>query len=286
MNIGIIGLGLIGGSIGRALIKKTIHTVYGYDISNETMLKASFMSVIHAPLTDSDYALIDILIIALTPDAFIKVANESLHKLKKGAIIMDIAGNKKKIIEAMRQMSITHSELNFIGSHPMAGREFSGINHSSASLFEKASILLVPVSQDISKISLLKQLLLAIGFADVKITSEDVHDKTIAYTSQLAHIISSSYIKSPTARSHDGFSAGSFKDMSRVARLNPSMWTELLSDNSKNLISELDCFINNLNKYRDALSTENRALLYSLLEEGSCIKEHIDKCSREYKRNL
>ncbi|MDR0696658.1 MAG: prephenate dehydrogenase [Christensenellaceae bacterium] len=286
MNIGIIGLGLIGGSIGRALIKKTDHVVYGYDTSSDTMLKASFLPAINHPLTDSDYICLDVLIIALNPDAFVSVAKNIIPKLKNDAIVIDIAGNKSKVLNEMRKLALDYPLINFIGTHPMAGREYSGINHSTPYLFEKASILLIPLSQEISKISLLKMLLLSIGFSDVIITTDKIHDKIIAYTSQLAHIISSSYIKSPTAIIHDGYSAGSFKDISRVARLNADMWAELMTDNSDNLLFELDHFIASLNEYRQALTSNKRDQLRDLLQTGSDIKTAIDKTSREYKRKL
>lgn len=286
MNIGIIGLGLIGGSLGRSLIKNTSHTVYGYDISGETMLKAELLNAVHQRLTEEDYINLDILIIALNPRAFEKVLAETVKKLKDGAIVMDIAGNKHRIVEAMRRAAKRYPEIKFIATHPMAGREFWGINHSVAGLFEKASVLMIPVHTDIKQLVTVKRLLLDLGVLSVIMTNEIVHDKMIAYTSQLAHIVSSSYVKSPSAEAHNGFSAGSFRDLTRVAKLNAPMWAELMTDNRENLVKELDIFIKNLKEYRAALAEGDEERLLRLLEEGNLKKELIEKATREWKRNI
>lgn len=286
MKIGIIGLGLIGGSLGRAIVKKTSHTVYGSDINASVMLKAELLGAYHHKLDDASICELDVLIIALTPNAFIEEMNKVVGKLKNGAIIMDIAGNKKKIVEAMNNLSKSYPEVNFIATHPMAGREFSGVEHSSITMFDRASLLFVPVSADIEARARLKKLALEIGFQTVVNTTVDEHDKIIAYTSQLAHVVSSSFVKSPTASEHDGFSAGSFRDLTRVAKLNSSMWTELLIDNKDNLVGEIDLMIKHLQEYRDAISMGNESELFELLQEGNERKEIIEKATREWRKNL
>ncbi|MDR2267296.1 MAG: prephenate dehydrogenase/arogenate dehydrogenase family protein [Christensenellaceae bacterium] len=286
MNIGIIGLGLIGGSIGRALIKKTDHIVYGFDISEDVMLKAGFFPAMHYPLTEDQFGILDVLIVALTPKAAIKVLEDVSPKLSANVIVADVAGNKAKILTKMRALAKEYPEIAYIGTHPMAGREYYGINHAIPGLFERASALVIPAGANIHLLALYKQLLMDIGFSDIVITKENIHDEIIAYTSQLPHLISSSYIKSPLAQRHDGFSAGSFRDLSRVARLNPGMWTELMLENSQNLTRELDFFIQKLNEYRDAIVLSDAERLHQLLLDGTNIKENIDKASREYKRKL
>ena len=158
----------------------------------------------------------------------------------------------------------------------MAGREYSGIEHSLVALFDKASILLCPVNPEIEQLTMIKNFFREIGFSEVLITTPEKHDRIIAYTSQLAHVVSNAYIKSPTALDYKGFSAGSFRDLTRVARLNPVMWSELMMDNRDNLIKEIELLINNISKYKAALERSDEEGLRLLLEEGSELKIGID----------
>ena len=285
MNIGIIGLGVIGGSFGRAFRKKTGHIVYGYDISSDTMLKADMLSALHHPLSEADYPLLDVLIIALNPRAFRETLTATAGKLKNGAIVIDIGGNKKCPVLAMRAAAEQYPNIHFIATHPMAGREFYGIKHAIPSLFEGASTLMIPVAADINARSVMKNLLLEAGFANVILTEENEHDGIIAYTSQLAHIISSAYVNNPKADVHDGFSAGSFRDLTRVAKMNTSMWTELVSDNRENILRELDIFRENVNAFYRAIESKDEAALQSLFEKGNAKKEAVEKATREWKKN-
>ncbi len=285
MNIGIIGLGLIGGSLGRVFIKNTDNIVYGTDISKENLLKAKMLGAFHLELNDNNYSDIDMLFIALCPKAFCDVLSEIAPKLHKGAIIVDIAGNKNKVVNSMKKISSKYPELKFIATHPMAGREYSGIKHSMPTLFENSSILIVPVIADIQDVVNFKALMLKLGFSKVIMTDAENHDRIIAYTSQLAHILSSSYVKSPLAEEHYGFSAGSFRDLTRVAKLNVPMWSELFMDNRENLLSEIDTLIDNLNEYREALGKKDIDKLMSLLEQGNERKEMIEKNTRIWKKS-
>lgn len=284
MNIGIIGLGLMGGSLGRAIIKKTQHFVYGFDVMSDILLKAELLNAINAPLCEEDYKKLDILIFAVTPGQFKENAKKVLNKLKKGCIVSDIAGIKKMPVELMKEFSSEFPHIEFIATHPMAGKEFSGLAHSSASLFEKASMLLIPVNAELETIAAFKKLCFDIGFSFVKITDETEHDKIIAFTSQLPHIISSSYINNPLADSADGFSAGSFKDLSRVSKMNAPMWAELFLENRENILNSLDVFISNINKIREVIKKSDYDLLKDILNEGNLKKEIVDKSSREWKK--
>lgn len=285
MNIGIVGLGLIGGSLGKAMVKKTEHTVYGYDIFPEVMLKGGLINAYHYELTEDDYCKLDILIIATYPRAFKSVLNDALPRLKDNALVMDIGGNKKSVVEVMEKARMDYPNISFIATHPMAGREYYGINHSMATLFEKASILIIPVHNEMEQLVMAKNLFAEIGFTSIIVTDWQEHDKMIAYTSQLAHIVSSSYVKNELAENHDGFSAGSFKDLTRVAKLNPVMWSELMLDNKDNLICALDNLLENLNEYKKALIENNEGELIRLLKEGNEKKEIIEKATREWKKN-
>lgn len=286
MNVGIIGLGLMGASFGKTLIKKTNHVVYGSDISELTMVKAELLSCITYRLTESDYAKLDILVIAVYPRAFEEVLNATLPRLKSGATVIDLGGIKRPVVAAMERAKKQREDIQFVATHPMAGREFWGVDHSVSGLYEKSSVLLMPVHTDIESLTMLKGVLLEIGVTDVVVTDAARHDEIIAYTSQLAHLLSSSYIKSPTAAFHDGYSAGSFRDLTRVAKLNATMWTELMTDNSDNLVKEVDVLIQNLTDYRDALSKKDEDKLFSLLSDGNAKKETIEKSTRAYKKNV
>ncbi len=284
MNIGIIGLGLIGGSFGRAIIKNTEHKVYGTDILPDALVKAELLNAISAPLTEEDFGGLDLVIFALTPSQFISQAENIAPKLKKGALIIDIGGIKKEPADKMRSLSAEFPDLQFIATHPMAGKEYSGITHSSAAMFERASILLVNINAEIETLAVFKKLCVDIGFDFIKITNENEHDEIIAYTSQLCHIISSAYINNPLSDVHDGFSAGSFKDMSRVSRMNSSMWAELFLKNRTNVLKSLDVFIENVQNIKAAIEGSDAETLRNILEEGNRKKETVDKNSREWKK--
>ncbi|MBO5927130.1 MAG: prephenate dehydrogenase, partial [Clostridia bacterium] len=257
MKIGIVGLGLMGGSFGRTLIKKTDNVVYGYDINPQTMLKGEMLNAYSEKLTTKNAGELDMLIIAVYPDYFASALNEFLPHLRKGAVVIDFCGVKRPIIEEMQKALTLRPDIIFIGGHPMAGREFSGIERSVTTLFDKASMILVPVNADIFTLDGVKKFFLGLGFSEVVITTYENHDKMIAYTSQLCHIVSNAFIKNQTAKEHFGYSAGSYKDLTRVARLNPFMWSGLMTANSNLLASELDELIENLQKYSKALKEKD-----------------------------
>ncbi|MCL2630979.1 MAG: prephenate dehydrogenase [Firmicutes bacterium] len=285
MNIGIIGLGLIGGSLGRAILKKTPFKVFGYDISEDTMMKAGLLGAITAPLvSNADYENLDILLICLNPKATIVAMREASKKLKKGTTVMDIAGTKRGVLAEMKKLSEKYPLLKFIGTHPMAGKEFSGINHSSPLLFEKASVLIAPVSADIATLSEIKSLLTDIGFGFVKTTTGEEHDKIIAYTSQLPHVISSCFMLNPVCELNEGFSAGSFRDLTRVAKLNPEMWAELFLENRDNLINEIEIFVSKMNEVKAHLASGNEIDLTAHLLDCNAKKEQMDKQMRTWKK--
>lgn len=276
MNIGIVGLGLMGGSFGRAICKSGEHNVFGYDVNEQVMLKAQLLKAINQPLTKENANQLDVLIVAVFSRKFKEVVQEFLPFLKDQAIVIDFCGIKRTIISQMQELNKLYPNIFFIGGHPMAGREFSGIEHSQCNLFNKASMILVPIKEDIFVESKLKNLFLSIGCDKVVITDAKTHDKNIAYTSQLCHIVSSSFIKSPTAEKHFGFSAGSYKDMTRVARMNADMWAELVLDNSDYVVEELDIIINNLNEFKNAIALKNGKKVKELFEEGNNKKISID----------
>ncbi len=280
MNIAIIGLGLIGGSLGRVICKKTDHTVFASDIDSKAMSLGKLLGAYHKKLTKDNISQMDLVIFSLYPESLTKSLDEYCPLLKKSALVMDCCGNKRQVVKQMKELAQKYPNLEFISSHPMAGREFSGVSHSTASLFDRASMILVPVKASLKTIQSVKELSLTLGFNNVVITTADKHDEIIAYTSQLAHLVSSSYMKSPTAMQFMGFSAGSFRDMTRVARLSPEMWSQLTIENADFLVGEIDNIINNLNDYKNALKNADKEAMKTLLADGNEKKLLSEKMRR------
>lgn len=269
MKVAIIGLGLIGGSLGRTIVNRTDDKVYAFDLNDSAMKTGKLLSAYHERLDEENVKEIDMLVLSLYPKALESALDKYCPLLKSGALVIDCCGNKRKIVEQMKAYSKKYPHLEFISTHPMAGREFSGVSHSTATLFDRASMILVPVSAELKTIANLKEYCKNLGFSSVVITNAKEHDRIIAFTSQLAHLVSSAYIKSETASSFMGFSAGSFRDMTRVARLSPEMWAQLTIDNADFLTNELDSIIASLQEYKAALKDKDFDKMKQLLVDGN-----------------
>ena len=266
MDIGIVGLGLIGGSLAKAIKKNTPHRVFGLDIDVESLKKAFLTGAVDGEL--KDLGSLDMLIVALYPAATVRYVMENADKIDKKCIVMDVSGVKGAVCGPLFPLA-REKGFTFIGGHPMAGVEFSGFDHAREALFKNASMVLVPDKNvTIDKLVAVKELFTALGFARMQVSTAEEHDKMIALTSQLAHVLSSAYVKSPSAVSHKGFSAGSFRDMTRVAKLNEDMWCELFFDNRENLLGEIDGLIARLSEYRAALYERDGDEMKRLLKEG------------------
>ncbi len=280
MKIGIIGLGLIGGSLGRAIVSKTNDQVYALDVLESAMKTGKLVNAYHYPLDENSVKELDVIFFSLYPSVLEKALEEYLPKLKKGCLVVDCCGNKRRVTLQMDRLAKEYPDIEFIGAHPMAGREFSGVAHSTSTLFDRASMILVPVKADIRRIAWLKEYSLSLGFGTVEITTAQKHDEIIAFTSQLAHLVSSAYIKSDRATEYMGFSAGSFRDMTRVARLSPQMWAELTIDNSDYLVEELESFIKHLTEYKTALENKDFSQMKELLADGNERKLQSEKLKK------
>lgn len=271
MIITAVGIGLIGGSMCKAIKKHTNHTVYGVDINKETIEMAISQNAIDRE-TD-DLSLADITIVSLYPTDAIDYIIENASRFKEGSIVIDTCGIKKEIVDRVSPV-LEKQGVTFIGTHPMAGREFSGFEYSLDNLFDEASFIITPSgSVPQAKLNLLEDLAYAIHFKKVVFASPEEHDQIIAFTSQLAHVVSNAYIKSPTHQKQLGFSAGSFQDLTRVAKLNEVMWTPLFMLNKEPLCFEIDYIIEKLTEYRDALQNSDSERLKELLKEGRILKE-------------
>ncbi len=268
MNIAVIGLGLIGGSMAKSIKTRTSHMVFGSDINPETMTLARLSGAIDAPLTQETLAVCDLILLAVRPGAAINWLQEHAAEISKSSIVIDLCGVKRRVCAELSKLA-EENGFSYIGGHPMAGKERGGFVNSSNDLFTGASLILTPDEHtDMHMLEVLKNFFLDLGFSTLTFTTPDEHDRIIAYTSQLSHISSSAYIKSPEAQRQRGFSAGSFQDMTRVARLDADMWTELLMANQDYLTRQLGLFIDHLIEYQTALTTGDADTLRTLLQDG------------------
>jgi len=276
MTVGIIGLGLIGGSFAKAY-KAAGHTVYASEIDKSTLNFAILSGALDAPLDADTLKRCDLILIALYPQAAIEFLDKMARHIQGSATVIDCCGTKKSVCAAGFKAAARYG-FTFVGGHPMAGTEHSGFKHSKENMFKGASMIIVPpVYDDIMFLEKIKTLLAPAGFGRLTVTTAEKHDAMIAFTSQMAHLASNAFIKSPTVLEHRGFSAGSYKDLTRVAWLNERMWAELFLENKTNLLHELDLFIASLKEYRDALQKEDSAKLQSLLLDGKRLKEEVDR---------
>ncbi len=271
MIIGIIGLGLIGGSMAKSIKHRTDHTVLGFDLNEETMTLARMSNSIDGTLTDERISECDIIMIAVPPKATLAVVNQKAEFMS-GTLLIDLCGIKRAIYQPIVEKAEKYG-FSYIGGHPMAGKEVSGFTNASEKLYDNASMILTPDRHsNIDELEYLKNFYLDIGFGRVTFSDIEEHDKIIAYTSQLAHIASNAFIKSPTAQMHMGFSAGSYRDLTRVAKLDENLWTELFMANADYLTNELRLLIDNLREYLEALENEDAERLRALLKEGKELK--------------
>ena len=275
MTLGVVGLGLIGGSFVKAY-HEAGHRVLTWNRS-PTILDYAILSGEADGRLDRDTAKdCDLILLCLFPEAAVAWLREMAPCIGPKPLVMDCCGIKRAVCAAGFPLAEEYG-FTFLGGHPMAGSQFSGYKHARADLYRGAPMVLVPPRfDDIELLSRAKELLAPAGFGHFSVTTAEKHDKSIAFTSQLAHVVSNAYIKSPTALGQKGFSAGSYRDMTRVAWLNPAMWTELFLENRDYLLQELDQIIASLGEYRDALDRQDGAELERLLEEGRRRKEEVD----------
>lgn len=269
-----MGLGLIGGSFCKTITARTAHTCYGVDTDGAVLAEALSCGAITAATADLSAA--DMTIVCLYPGDTIAFLLANATAFKKGSVIIDACGIKSAVVAAVTA-SLEKNGITFIGAHPMAGRALFGFAYSTETLFEGASLIITP-----TELTPAEKLAEVVTFGEVlgfkpMITTAANHDRIIAYTSQLAHIVSSSYIKSPTLAQSEGFSAGSFKDLTRVAKLNEDMWTDLFLLNRTALIQEIEEIISHLDEYHDALLQGDDAQLRELLKRGRILKEISDE---------
>lgn len=275
MTVGIVGLGLIGGSFAKAY-HAAGERVLAQDIDRDVLSFAVISSAVDEELTDETMAECDLILLAVCPAAAVEWLQKNAPKIASHTIVIDCCGTKRTVCAACFPIA-TQYGITYLGGHPMAGTQFSGFKYAKADLYHGAPMVLVPPRfDDIELLGRVKDLLTPAGFGSYSVTTAEQHDEMIAFTSQLAHVASNAYIKSPTAKKHKGFSAGSYKDMTRVAWLAPRMWAELFLENRDFLLKEIDCYIEHLSQYKAAMEQNDEEELIRLLDEGKKRKEEVD----------
>ena len=275
MNVGILGLGLIGGSLARAYARNG-HRVYAAE-KNESILEfAQLAGIVYGRLDESSIPCCDLILPAVYTGASVQWLNENAKYIPREALVIDCCGIKQEICRCGFALAEEFG-FTFIGGHPMAGSHFSGFKNSRSNLFQGAPMVLVPPRfDDPMLLERAKEVLQPCNFGSFSVTTAQKHDKMIAFTSQMPHIVSNAYIKSPTAQLHKGFSAGSYKDLTRVAWLNPQMWAELFLSNRENILEELSYYIDSLKEYKEANEAGDEKRLIQILDEGRRRKEEVD----------
>lgn len=275
MTVGIVGLGLIGGSFAKAY-REAGETVLACNRTEDTLKFAMLSGAVDGELTEENIGSCDLVIIAVFPEAAEAFLKRMAPHIGKKPVVIDACGTKRKICSMCFPIAEEYG-FTYIGGHPMAGTHKSGFKYARANLFHNAPMVIVPPSfDDIELLDRVKTLLAPVGFGSISVTTAEKHDELIAFTSQMPHIISNAYIKSPTASAHKGFSAGSYKDLTRVAWLNPKLWAELFLENRDCILNELDWFIAALEQYRDAVKNDDFETLEKLLDDGRRRKEEVD----------
>ena len=280
LKVGVVGLGLIGGSMARAY-SSAGHAVLAHDINNSALEAALAENAICGRLTAENVAECDVIFLGIYPRAAMAWLRVTAPHLTERSVVIDLCGTKRGICETCFGMAREYG-FTFVGGHPMAGTQYSGFENSKNGLFKGAPMVIVPANPDDEKVlTRVRELLAPVGFGSITVSTAEMHDRIIAFTSQLAHVVSNAYVKSPNAQVHKGFSAGSYRDLTRVAWLNEHMWTELFMENSDYLTEEIDGIIKALTAYRDAMAAGDAGRLQELLREGRISKEKVDRGSEE-----
>ncbi len=272
----VAGLGLMGGSMAKAIKSFTDCRVLGWNRTRAVAEKALEEGAVDAIAEEADFQTCDMLIPVLYPEATLRFLTEKIPMMKKNAMVVDLVGVKTRLVNEIGALALEHG-VRYTGGHPMAGLAKAGYERSFADLYKGCSMILVPtVSTAPGDIDELSRFFRGLGFGTIKVCSAETHDQMIAHTSQLAHIVSNSYVKSPVSANYVGFSGGSYKDMTRIACLNEKVWKELFIWNRDALVPEIDGLITNMTMLRNAIESGDDAALENILRQGRIAKERID----------
>ena len=274
-TVGVVGLGLIGGSFVKAY-HAAGWRVLAKNRTKSTLDFAMLAGDVDEELTKENVGTCDLVLVTIFPEASIETIREFAPYFGKKPVVMDCCGTKREVCNACFAIAEEYGFL-YVGGHPMAGTQYSGYRSAEVNLYREQPMVIVPPRyDDIFMLDHVKELLKPAGFSNISVTTAEKHDQMIAFTSQLAHVVSSAYVKSPTAMLHHGFSAGSYRDLTRVARLNAPMWAELFLENRDCLLFEVNGLLERITAYRDAMVNNDKEELTRLLEEGRKRKIEVD----------
>jgi len=279
MNICIVGLGLIGGTYAYALSGNSkVNKITAIDIDENAIKFGKNKGLIAEGKANGRELLpeADLIIICLYPKLIKNFLLENKEFFKKGAIITDATGIKNKLIKDLE--AYIPENIDFIFGHPMAGREKIGIEYAEAKIFKGANYILTPRKENKKEnIELLKELILDMGFKSVKCLSSEEHDDIIAFTSQLTHVIAVALVNSDNQKfDTNSFVGDSYRDLTRIAKINSKLWTELFLENKDNLINKIDDFQKVLSSLKDSLVNEDTKSLEASFVESTKRREKID----------
>lgn len=269
MKIGIVGLGIIGGSYARALKPYHYHII-GFDINPKTIDYAIQNNIVDEGYIETDkISECDIVFVCLYPNQTISFIKNHANKFKRDSIIMDVAGVKRHMINQLEMYFNDDFELVF--THPIAGSEKTGIENSNASIFKDANFIITPHKKnDDEKVNVARTLAKQIGFGKITLIDDVTHDKMIGFTSQLTHAIAIALVNSdPYNLSTSSFIGDSYKDLTRIAMINDSLWTELFFENKDFLTKNLDSFINEIQKVRDSIQNKDKETLSKIMKTST-----------------
>lgn len=274
----IVGLGLIGGSYAKALVKQGF-MVYAIDKSEDSIAYAIENSIIHDGGTVDRIDLIqnaDVIIFGLYPTMMIEWIKQHQHQFKPNLIITDVSGVKCNVIDVIQDF--LRKDIEFIGSHPMAGREVSGVQSSNDGLFKVANFIITPTNKNTEHgIAFAKELGQKLGFLRIVELSPQQHDEMIGYLSQLTHAIAVSLMNANDNIHLKEYTGDSFRDLTRIAKINEDLWSELFFLNKEILISEIDCFANELQNLKQKLVINDEKGLKELFIQSTARRTYFDK---------
>lgn len=266
-TVAVVGLGLIGGSMAKAISARTEHTVLAVERDERVLTRAIADGAVAGKLEEKRIPQCDLVLIALYPEAAIAYLREAAPLLAPHTLVVDLCGVKRRVFEEMSVLAETYG-FHYFGGHPMAGREQSGYEYALATLFDGAAMILIPGDAPLDQVAWAEEFFLRLGFDRITRSTPQEHDRMIAYTSQLAHVLSSAYIQSPNVPGCLGYTAGSFEDLTRVAYLHPEMWTELFLENNDLLADEVEQLARRLLHYAKAIREDDSRALVDMLARG------------------
>lgn len=276
MEITIVGLGLIGGSMALALRKMNPRKIWAIDVDQIILEEAYVQGIIDGGSSDGADILrhSDLVVMCIYPGLAIQFMKENMANFKSGAVITDTGGIKGKIVREI--WKVLREDLDFVGGHPLAGKECSGFRHASADLLMGANYLVTPVEKNKKEsIAIVEKMICSMGCQKPIYMSPDKHDEIIALTSQLPHLIATALMNSSSYYDTDKLIGGSFRDATRVAQMNVRLWSELLVENKGNILTQIDIFMDNITRMKDALTRGDEDSLIQLLNKGNQARQQF-----------